>query len=61
MKVTLTITTDNAAFVDLPPERELARILRGAAERVIMKGLNNAQGYLHDVNGNKVGELKVEE
>lgn len=63
MRLTLTIGMDNAAFGDPYREHELARILRWAADKLeggsldasLVEGLS-----LRDCNGNRVGELKVE-
>jgi len=58
--VTITITTDNAAFEDSNYGPEVARILRRAA--VHMEDTSFMEGDtfpLHHLNGNRVGELKI--
>jgi hypothetical protein len=55
MKAVIKIQMDNAAFDEL--ETELARILTEAANR-LTNGSQTTFG-LYDINGNKVGELKV--
>jgi hypothetical protein len=47
---------DGAAFVD-DPQREVARILRLVAQKVIAGETEQA---VHDVNGNNVGEWNLE-
>jgi hypothetical protein len=62
-RITVTIETGNAAF-DENESGEVARILRVAAAIVIEAGypLDRADGSkLHDINGNKVGKIKVED
>ena len=64
MKCTLKIAMDNAAFSDAPG-RELARILRDAADRA--EDLCDASQVRHgpwevplrDYNGNRVGDMVV--
>lgn len=53
---TLTIETENAAFKG-DAATELARILR-----YVVKCLDNDQtlGFVHDINGNKVGKFEME-
>lgn len=52
----LTIKTDNAAFED-DPTAEVARILRGLADR--LEGASPDEDYpLRDLNGNCVGEAE---
>lgn len=55
--------TENAAFVDLGREREISRILEAAADRIgEWWGRNdNGQYPLRDLNGNKVGQLRISE
>jgi|OpeIllAssembly_1097287.scaffolds.fasta_scaffold662297_3 hypothetical protein len=55
-KLTITIRTENAAF-DESPELEVARILRSLANRMEVDGVEDRN--ILDVNGNKVGEVKV--
>jgi hypothetical protein len=50
----LTIHTDSAAFDGADCGPELARILRGLADR-LESGTGIPLGVLRDVNGNKVG------
>lgn len=50
-------SNNNDAFVN-QPEQEVARILREAADR-IERGEGNFR--LNDINGNKCGEVWVEE
>jgi len=58
MTATIRIEMENAAFED--PASELARILRTLAIHV-EQGIMPAKAVqLRDVNGNKVGEFKVE-
>jgi hypothetical protein len=54
MKLTLTITCDNAAFED---DGEVSRILRRAADflQVTQEGFS-----LVDINGNTVGKVVIE-
>jgi hypothetical protein len=59
MKVTITIKTNNAAFVD-NPGGEVARILRRLAESYEFHGRNDVSIDLRDVNGNRVGQVKCE-
>jgi hypothetical protein len=59
MEFTLTINCDNAAFEEHPPT-EVARILRGLAER--LEGLlidAPFSGNLVDSNGNGVGGFEM--
>ena len=59
MELTLNIKMDNAAFDDGNDGRyEAARILRGAADK-LESGADYAP--MMDVNGNKVGELNIDE
>ena len=56
-KITLELTTGNAAFED-EPASEIARILRKAAERI---EAGDVDGFpLHDINGNRCGFLHIE-
>ena len=60
MKLTVTIKMDNAAFHDGDNGNELARILRGLAERLDNATVSpGAALNLRDVNGNTVGEARV--
>jgi len=57
----LKVSMDNDAFVD-DPARELARVLRNAADQVIHGEMNVDAGdskNLKDVNGNTVGEMRI--
>lgn len=59
MKLTLTIRMDNEAFAP-EPELEVARILHSLADRCSQN--IGAVGYEHavlDVNGNKVGTVRI--
>jgi hypothetical protein len=56
MDFTLTIETSNDAFQP-DPEAEIARILRETARRVVN---GNYAGRLIDVNGNRVGEFRLD-
>ena len=59
MTFKLYINADNAAFD--PPQPELARILRGIADR-IDNGLEMRQFQtIHDGNGNPVGQFALKE
>jgi hypothetical protein len=55
--VTITINCGNAAFGD-EPEVEVARILRAMADEMTDRGVIYDRP-ITDLNGNKVGELKV--
>lgn len=66
MKYVVTIEMDNAAF-EAMPSRELRRILRTVVERLQRRTLYQSErdravweGPLLDVNGNIVGEARVE-
>ena len=67
MKIKITIDTDNDAF--LTNKRELRNILDSAATKINAFGRNarrnarrNAHGRgLMDSNGNKVGDIEIEE
>jgi len=57
MKITLNISTDGAAFEFDAEGAEVARILRGAADRIEGgKVVDGSPIMLFDVNGNDVGE-----
>ncbi len=58
MKLTLTISMDNAAFADDGNygRTEAARILRDAAKHVEVGDLSRV---LMDSNGNNVGQIKI--
>ena len=64
MKVVITIDCDSAAF-DESRSAEVARILRDAADHVVMLDLNawvdpfDRVKWLRDVNGNKAGLMEV--
>lgn len=62
--VTITIRTENAAFEDAPgpdPGPEVSRILRQLARKLQERPFYDLSGEkLFDVNGNHVGEVKVE-
>lgn len=61
MRLLIEIAMDNAAFEDCDAAPECARILRGAANKILGAG-NIEPGYgfkLMDVNGNSVGTAKV--
>ena len=58
MKVTITITTGNAAFEDGDGYAEVARILADRAARIERDG-SVEDGKLMDYNGNTVGQIKV--
>jgi len=57
MKVTIKIAMDNAAFDEDCGEYELARILRETAD--LLQPSSSYTLNLRDINGNRVGELKV--
>lgn len=60
MKVTITISMDNAAFTDGNNGDELARILRELARYVENDDLVSGEVRLvSDLHNNRVGELKV--
>ena len=54
---TLKFNTTNAAFSEYP-EDEITRILRGVIEKV--RG-GFASGTIMDINGNTIGEWKLED
>lgn len=56
MKFVVEVDIENAAF-DPDPVPELARLLRYAADAV---EVSHAYGVLSDINGNKVGEFRLE-
>ncbi len=56
MNITVTINCDNAAFQP-EPECEVARILKELANKLEYGGMGEYS--LRDVNGNRVGEVKV--
>ena len=54
--ITIHLSTDNAAFDDEARGDEIARILRGAADRI--EGNEFPEQFnLHDANGNTVGRV----
>lgn len=56
MNIQITINTDNAAFEDAGPGREVGRILRRLADQIEdWPGANEFAIGLRDINGNKVG------
>lgn len=62
MKITITITTDNAAFGDTPQDAgtEVARILKRLSEKLQDTDPGDYCGSkLVDVNGNTVGKISV--
>ena len=66
MEVTVKIRTDNAAFANGNLQREVARILRDAAnkvseERVINLYDDGDKCKLFDLNGNSVGTIEIGE
>ncbi len=65
MKLTLTMDLENAAFDtgydDIKDGREVARILRDAADGFDKSGLKDGRASsLWDVNGNRVGTVTLE-
>lgn len=62
MKVQLLIETGNAALVGPAAPGEVARILRRAAEHVEGTFPGTVEGVypLFDINGNRVGTVRVE-
>ena len=58
MKVKIEIECSNAAFDDLPGV-EVSRILEDLAENINFSGLED--GSIHDINGNTVGHIQVED
>ena len=60
MKISIKITADNAAFEDYPAA-EVMRILRELADHVNRRGgLSPGDSLvLRDINGNRVGEMRV--
>lgn len=61
MNCKIEIRMDNAAFDGEDCGRELARILRAAAEKVDFAAAHDFPDSLalHDYNGNRVGRLEV--
>lgn len=59
MKAVITVAMDNAAFEAEKGGRELVRILRKLADRIESTG--ELEHGLMDINGNRVGELTIEE
>ena len=57
MKYIIEVTMDNAAFTERP-EYELGRILEYIAECLVTGGIY--EGSLRDVNGNTVGQARLE-
>jgi len=62
MRATITIDMENAAFEDGNGSGELARILRELARRIDEESIveERRTAKLRDVNGNTVGEFRVE-
>lgn len=68
MKLHITIECDNAAFCDpdsgdasvFSREREISRILYAACDRDKFSLRAGDELPLHDVNGNRVGEIRLE-
>ena len=59
MRVKIEVTMDNAAF-ESDPGIELGRILRQAVRMMENEGVQAcANSSLYDINGNKVGYVKV--
>jgi hypothetical protein len=56
MQITIKIKCDNAAFEDCAGS-EVARILRKYADSI--EGMEPEDGPLHDVNGNRVGQVDI--
>lgn len=56
MYVTIEIDMDNEAFAE-SKETELARVLKTAANKVLIDGVHDRK--LYDANGNRVGTFKV--
>jgi hypothetical protein len=55
----LEISTLNAAFADGNGFREIARLLRQAADKIESEGQTGWTGYIRDINGNRVGEFTI--
>lgn len=61
MKITIEISTDNAAFEEQGAGNEVARILTKLAGDIPdWPGTNEFTLTLRDINGNKVGTCKAE-
>jgi hypothetical protein len=58
--LTITLNTDNEAF-ETHAEYEVARILRELADRIESGDIDDDGASIHDVNGNTIGQLTVEE
>ena len=54
---TLKFSTDNAAFTENPNE-EIARILKRVADKITNY---QTEGFILDINGNKIGKFKLTE
>lgn len=50
-------STGNAAFADMGRTQEIARIVGHAADKIEGMGLDDCSFPVHDVNGNRVGEI----
>jgi hypothetical protein len=59
MKIKITIDTDSDAFQSNP--RELRNLLESAATKINAFGRSAHGRGLMDSNGNKVGEIEIEE
>lgn len=57
-RISITLTTENAAFSD-EPATEIARILRKQAD-LIESGMATDETPLRDINGNRVGVCTIE-
>lgn len=61
MKIVITIDTDNDAFQpnETSKENEVMRILRMLADDIFQHNIRS--NPIYDINGNKVGEFKIED
>jgi hypothetical protein len=59
MKLKIEIEMENAAFDGDEAGPEASRILTELAERLNFRNLEDVEGNLRDVNGNKVGKVMV--
>lgn len=57
MKLSVTLSLDNAAFDD---SGEASRILKDVADSLILSGVYVGLRFpIHDINGNNVGTMRV--
>jgi len=59
MVIGLNISTTTSAAFGEDPRFETARILRVAADKVEAQGIGWDHIHLHDINGNRVGDISA--